>query len=91
MSACLWEKRSTFPPTQSHDSTEPAPGVGMRERKSDREKAYFQRKRERRGDVQGEGREGKRETKQRRNKEREMKHERMFLYPLLVSVLHCSF
>lgn len=48
MSVCLWERRSTFPPTQSHDSTEPAPGVGLRERKSDGEKAFFrERERER--------------------------------------------
>lgn len=86
MSACLREKRSTFPPTQSHDSTEPAPGVGLRERKSDGEKALFQRKRERRGDVQGEGREQEKPNNRDTMRERERKHERMFLYPLLVSV-----
>lgn len=81
VSACLWEKRSTFPPTQSHDSAESAPGVGLRERKRATEKELFFR------ESHGE----RRDTKKRERKPSKADATRASLYPLLNTVLQCSF
>lgn len=79
VSACLWEKRSTFPPTQSHDSAESAPGVGLREREKERQrKSSFSEKATERGETW---------RRERENRAKQMQREHLFIHS---STLFCN-